>query len=56
MDIPGIGKLAEDARTCFTFLEKTSDGIFQKGKEGVQAIFTPLDKKAEFIVFQDKPW
>lgn len=35
-------------------LEKTSDQSFVQGKEGVKEILTPLDKKVEFIVFEDK--
>ena len=46
---PGIGKIENMIE-----LPQTSDGSFQVGREGVKKIFTPLDKKEEFIVFEDK--
>ncbi len=30
------------------------DGMFRSGKEGVKAILSPLDKKSEFIIYEDK--
>lgn len=35
-------------------LEHTSDGNFHMGKDGVTAIFTPADRKVEFVAFRDK--
>ena len=49
MMYPGIGKLEN-----MIFLDKTSDGSFIQGKEGVKEILTPSDKKVEFIVYEDK--
>lgn len=46
---PGIGKLEH-----MISLDKTSDGSFIQGKEGVREILTPSDKKVEFIVYADK--
>ena len=43
---PGIGKLEN-----MILLDKTSDGSFIQGKEGVKEILTPSDKKVEFIVY-----
>ncbi|MCD8014002.1 MAG: HAD family phosphatase [Lachnospiraceae bacterium] len=46
---PGIGKTEN-----MTELAQTSDGSFVCGKEGVEAIFTPKDRKVEFVAFADK--
>ena len=46
---PGIGHVENMIE-----LAKTSDGSFTSGKEGVEAIYTPLDKKVEFVSFADK--
>ena len=46
---PGIG-LVEN----MIELAQTSDGSFLCGKEGVEAIYTPIDKKVEFVSFADK--
>ena len=48
----GLGEIKD--MKDFTFLEVGGDGKFQVGKEGVKAIFTPLDKKVEFIAFEEK--
>ncbi len=40
--------------TLYLSLDRTSDGSFVAGTCGVEAIYTPLDKKVEFIVFSDK--
>lgn len=45
----GIGRVEN-----MTELFQTSDGSFQQGKDGVEAIFTPADKKVEFVAFKDK--
>lgn len=49
MVYPGIGKLENMIE-----LEKTSDGSFTSGKEGVKTILTPSDRKVEFIIYGDK--
>lgn len=49
MMYPGIGQLEN-----MILLDKTSDGSFIQGKEGVKEILTPSDKKVEFIVYEDK--
>lgn len=46
---PGIGHVEN-----MTPLSQTSDGSFTTGKDGVEAIFTPSDKKVEFVAFPDK--
>lgn len=48
-EYPGIGQL--EHMIC---QEQTSDGSFVQGKDGVTEILTPLDKKVEFIIYQDK--
>lgn len=46
---PGIGKIGQ-----MIALSSSETGSFTAGKDGVKAIFTPLDRKVEFIVFEDK--
>lgn len=46
---PGIGTVENMIE-----LPNTSDGSFYTGKEGVETIFTPLDRKVEFAAFADK--
>lgn len=46
---PGIGTVENMIE-----LPNTSDGSFYAGKEGVETIFTPLDRKVEFAAFADK--
>ena len=46
---PGIGHVENMIE-----LKETSDGSFTCGKEGVEAVYTPLDKKVEFVSFADK--
>lgn len=46
---PGIGKLENMIE-----LEKTSDGSFVSGSEGVKEVLTPADRKVEFIIYADK--
>lgn len=48
-EYPGIGHLEH-----MISQEETSDGSFVQGKDGVTEILTPLDKKVEFIIYQDK--
>jgi len=35
-------------------ISRSSDNLFSVGSDGVEAIYTPLDKKVEFIVFKEK--
>lgn len=46
---PGIGPVEN-----MTELQKTSDGSYTSGREGVESIFTPSDQKVEFVAFKDK--
>lgn len=46
---PGIGRVENMIE-----LPQTSDGSFVKGREGVESIFSPSDKKVDFVAFQDK--
>jgi len=48
----GLGTIED--MSGFTFLEIGGEGKFKVGKDGVKAIFTPLDKKVDFIAFADK--
>ena len=46
---PGIGAIEN-----MIPLTVTEDSSFTAGKDGVKEIFTPLDRKVEFIVFENK--
>lgn len=52
--IPGIGKISERYSQDFLQLQNGGDGMWEKGKDGVKAILAPMDKKVEFIVYEDK--
>ncbi|GAT32314.1 beta-phosphoglucomutase, HAD superfamily [Terrimicrobium sacchariphilum] len=52
--IPGIGPVTDEIQREFLSLEVGGDGMFRVGKEGVKAIFTPLDRVSELIVHADK--
>lgn len=52
--IPGIGPITDEIQREFLSLEVGGDGMFRVGKEGVKAIFTPLDRVSELIVYADK--
>ena len=52
--IPGIGTIADTIKDDFADLESGADGMFRVGREGVQRILTPKDRKVEFICFEDK--
>lgn len=54
MEIPGIGPVDEAVLRNFIPVEVGGDGLFRTGHDGVKAIFTPLDKVSELIVFEDK--
>jgi len=38
----------------FTEVERGANGLFSTGKDGVKAIYSPLDRKTDWIVFEDK--
>jgi beta-phosphoglucomutase len=52
IDISILGPGAKE--TDFIALDKTSDGCFTAGKNGVVRILTTQDKKVEFIFFADR--
>jgi beta-phosphoglucomutase-like phosphatase (HAD superfamily) len=52
--LPGLGLIPEDLRGDLIELDCAGDGAWQRGRDGVRAILTPLDRKVEFIVFADK--
>lgn len=54
MQIPGLKNIDLKNTTDLIELATGGDGMWQTGKYGVQTIFTMLDKKADFIVFEDK--
>ena len=50
----GLGTIDERFKHDLLDLEVGGKGLWQKGKEGVERILTPLDKKVEFIIYEDK--
>lgn len=52
--IPGIGTLADNVKDDFIDLETGADGIYRVGHHGVCRILTPLDRKVEFICYEDR--
>lgn len=50
-EIPGIGPIAKDAG--FVALERSGDGAFAVGKQGVVSITATGDRKVEFIAFEE---
>lgn len=54
MEIPGIGSVNDLICCDFTPLETGGGGLFRVGKEGVRAIYTPLDRVVELIVHEEK--
>jgi len=54
MEIPGIGPVNETVCHDFIPLEVGGGGLFRVGENGVKAIYTPLDKVSELIVYEDK--
>jgi len=53
-EIPGIGNIPEEYRDDFIDLDAAGNGAWRVGKDGVARILTPLDRKVEFLVFEDK--
>lgn len=54
MKIPGIGNIADNISDNFRFKTSTANGSWETGKNGVLSIFTQLDGKADYIVFEDR--
>ncbi len=54
MNLPGITSDPETLARDFIPLETAGNGLFRIGEEGVQAIYTPQDRVAELIVFEQK--
>jgi beta-phosphoglucomutase len=54
MQIPGLKNIDLKNTPDLIELPSGADGLWKTGKDGVQTIFTMLDKKADFIVFKDK--
>jgi beta-phosphoglucomutase-like phosphatase (HAD superfamily) len=52
--IHGIGAIRAECRGDFIELESGGNGMWRAGREGVKLILTPLDRKIDFIVFEDK--
>jgi len=52
--IPGLGAIRPECRDDFEAIEIGADGRFRVGRDGVQAILLPRDRKTELIVFADK--
>ena len=54
MKINGIGVLTPEEEKCLISIEKSENGLFFSGKDGVKGIYTTLDKKLQLIEFEDK--
>lgn len=54
MSVPGLGSIRAEYEDNLLELQVGGDGLWQVGHDGVKRIFTPLDRKVEFIVFEDK--
>jgi len=52
--IPGLGAIDPRIASDFIDLQAGADGMFRVGEGGVRRILTPLDRKVEFIVFENK--
>ncbi|MBX7243936.1 MAG: HAD hydrolase-like protein [Candidatus Sumerlaeaceae bacterium] len=53
-EYPGLGRIPAHAINDFVELDSAANGAWRNGRNGVQAILTPLDRKVEFIVFEDR--
>ncbi len=49
--IPGMGPIAKSSG--FISLDRTSDGRFEAGKQGVVSVVATGDRKVEFVAFQE---
>ncbi|MBQ8266824.1 MAG: HAD family phosphatase, partial [Clostridia bacterium] len=54
MKINGIGVLTPEEQKCLIPLESSENGLFVNGKDGVNGIYSTLDKKLQLIEFDDK--
>ncbi|MBN2711040.1 MAG: HAD family phosphatase [Planctomycetes bacterium] len=54
MVIPGIGKIPDEYSGDLLDIEKSEDGAWSAGTKGVTRILTPLDRKTEWVLFQDR--
>ena len=52
--IPGIGAVPTELMGDFVELETGGGGMWRAGADGVRRILAPLDRKVEFIVFDDR--
>lgn len=50
----GLADMESLNMSGFMEIESGGDGLWISGKDGVRKILTPLDKKADFIVFENK--
>jgi beta-phosphoglucomutase-like phosphatase (HAD superfamily) len=53
-NIPGLGFVRDAHRNDLLDLTEGGDGLWRVGTDGVRRIVTPLDKKTEWIAFDDK--
>ena len=53
-NMPGFGDLCEDYRNDLMELPAGGNGLWRTGLDGVCRILTPLDRKIELIVFEEK--
>ena len=52
--VPGLGDVAVGAGADFAEAETGGDGRFRAGRDGVQRILVPRDRKVELLVYADK--
>ena len=52
--LPGFGPGSSGALKTFTEISTGGNGLFRTGEDGVKVILTASDRKAEFIIYQDK--
>lgn len=52
--IPGLGRICDAYRGDLLDLTEGGTGLWRVGVDGVRRIVTPLDKKTEWIAFDDK--
>lgn len=54
LNIPGIGEINENYQKELISLKCSGYNLYQVGINGVKAIYTPLDRKVEYIVYEDQ--
>jgi len=52
--IPGFGEFPSEYEADLIDLPTGGDGLFRVGADGVRRIVTPLDRKEEFVCYDDK--